>query len=217
MRMAVRLLITLVFSSIIYWFALRPWHSTWGATRHEIDAAFPGDTIAPVPSTEVTRAIAINAPPSTVWPWLAQIGQEKAGLYSYEWLENLIGCDIHNFYHIEPAWQDISVGDTVRMGPKGYPLFKVAEVIPNHALILQAADPATETLASASWAFILEEQSDGTTRLVVRSRNQYEPTVMNFVIWRVFTEPVQFIMEQKMLRTIKMLAESNPTAEPVAA
>lgn len=217
MRIVIRLFVVWVFFSIIYWFVLRPWHIHWGAESSEVDAALPGDNIAPAPSTEVTRAITINAPASAIWPWLLQIGQEKAGLYSYEWLENLIGCDIHNFYHVEPAWQDTKVGDTVRMGPKGYPLFKVAEVIPNHALILQAADPETEALAPASWAFILDEQPDGTTRLITRSRNQYEPTVLNFVIWRVFTEPVQFIMEQKMLRTIKTLVESNPAAEPVAA
>lgn len=217
MRAFIRLLINLVFTFAVYWFVFRPRQARWGATDDEVNAPLPGDDIAPSPTTQVTHAITISAPPSAVWPWLAQIGQEKAGLYSYEWLENLVGCDIHNVYEIVPEWQNIQVNDAVRLGPKGYPLFIVQEIVPNRALVLQAADPKTETLAPASWAFILNEQADGTTRLIVRSRNQFEPTIGSFILWRMITEPVSFVMEQKMLRTIKALVEQKPVLQPQAA
>lgn len=217
MRTIVRLLLNLVVSFGVYWFIFRPRQARWGADNDEVNAPLPGDDIAPEPTTQVTHAITINAPPSAVWPWLAQMGQEKAGLYSYEWLENLIGCNIHNTNAIVPEWQQTQVNDTVRMGPKGYPLFVVKEVVPNRALVLQAADPKTETPATSSWAFVLNAQADGTTRLVVRSRNQYEPSLGNFILWRMITEPLSFIMERKMLRRIKELTEQQQVLQPQPA
>jgi hypothetical protein len=212
----VRLLIVIVLVFALYWLVIRPWHARWGATDDEVNRSLPGDGIAPAPNAQVTRAITIEAPAVAIWPWLVQMGQEKAGLYSYEQLENLIGCDIHNSDHIVPAWQTIEIGDRVRMGPKGYPLFIVTEIVPDRALVMQAADPKTEAPATASWAFVLDEQPDGSTRLITRSRNQYEPTVPNFVLWRVVTEPLQFLMEQKMLRSIKTLVEQNGGQQPQA-
>lgn len=217
MRAIIRLLLNLVISFGVYWFVFRPRQARWGAEDDEVSAPLPGDDIAPEPTTQVTHAITINAPPSAVWPWLMQLGQEKAGLYSYEWLENLVGCNIHNVNEIRLEWQNTQINDRVRMGPKGYPLFVVKEIVPDRALVLQAADPKTEQLAPASWAFILNAQVNGTTRLVVRSRNQYEPSIGNFILWRMITEPLSFIMERKMLRRIKELTETKPVLQPQTA
>jgi len=190
----------------VYARVIQPWHVRWGATDDEVRMPMPGDEIAPSPNMASTRAISVEAPPEAVWQWLVQIGQGRGGLFSYDWLENLIGSDIHTLHEIRPELQHLAPGDEVRMGPEGYPFFRVVSVQPRQALVLQAADPKTGEPAPASWAFVLRPQ-DGGTRLVSRQRNQFEPTPASFLLWRVLTEPASFVMEQKMLRTLKALAE----------
>lgn len=205
--------ISLLFSPVI-----RGWYNRWGATDDEINAALPGDDLAPHVRLGYTRAITINAPAATVWKWLIQIGQGRGGLYSYEGLENLIGCDMHNAETIVPALQHLKAGDFVRLGPPGYPQYKVVEVCPTHRLILTGADPKTgETLdcsrplppvyTISNWVFVLKQCKDGSTRLIVRSRLDYNPTVMNDLLWHLM-EPINFVMERKMLLGIKQRAET---------
>jgi hypothetical protein len=154
-----------------------------------------------------TRAVSIEAPAGEIWPWLVQIGQGRGGMYSYEWLENLAGCDMHNAEEILPEHQDLEVGDVIRMGPEGYPFYTVEVIQAGRTLVLQAGDPQTQEPGPASWAFALHEQGDGTTRLISRQRSTYEPGVVNHVMWRVFVEPASFIMEHKMLRGLRERAE----------
>jgi hypothetical protein len=78
---------------------LRPWYNSWGVTEEEAARSLPGDELVPDPRLGYTRAITIQAPPERVWPWLIQIGQGRGGLYSYDGLENLVGCDIHSAEH----------------------------------------------------------------------------------------------------------------------
>jgi hypothetical protein len=170
----------------------------------------------PQPKQEATRAITIQAPVSDVWPWLVQLGQGRGGLYSYDWLENLIGCDIHNADRIMPEFQRLQVGDPVRLGPEGYPFYTVAAIEPERALILHAASPEISG-HNESWIFYLEPIDENSTRLIIRSRRKYEPTLANFVIWQVITEPAHFIMERKMLLGIKQRAEAAARWQPVAA
>jgi hypothetical protein len=75
----------------LYLLVVRPWHLRWGATDAEVRQPLPGDELVPESKLVATRAISIRAPASQVWPWLVQLGQGRAGLYSYEWLENLAG------------------------------------------------------------------------------------------------------------------------------
>lgn len=192
----------------VYARLVQPWHVRWGATDDEVRKALPGDEIALSPNMASTRAITIQASPQAVWQWLVQIGQGRGGLFSYDWLENLVGSDIHTVFEIRPELQRLAPGDKIRMGPEGYPFFLVTRVEPGQTLVLQAADPKTGAPAPASWSFVLWPQEGG-TRLLSRQRNQFEPTAANFVLWRVFTEPASFVMEQKMLRTLKALAEGR--------
>lgn len=97
----------------------------WCATTAEVGALMPGDEPVPHPRLGYTRAITINAPVEAVWPWLAQIGQGRGGLYSFDGLENVVRCDIHSLDRIEQEHQQLSVGDLVRMGPDGFPCFRV--------------------------------------------------------------------------------------------
>jgi hypothetical protein len=92
---------------------LHPWLMNWGSTREEQALVLPGDVEAP--SFYFTRAITIDTPPAAVWPWLMQIGQDRAGFYSNDYLENLTGADIHNADVIRPEWRTRAVGDRVRM------------------------------------------------------------------------------------------------------
>jgi hypothetical protein len=193
---------------LVYRFALLPWHLRWGATEIEARAAMPGDELVPGSNMSSTRAITIRASAAEVWPWLVQLGQGRGGMYSYEWLENLAGCDIHNADRILPEFQNLKVGDLIHMGPEGYPFYSVVHVEPNRALVLRPHDPKTKEPGPAAWSFLLTEQGDGTTRLISRQQMVYEPSVANFIGWKVITEPLTFIMEQKMLRTLKAMAES---------
>ncbi len=184
---------------------LRPWYRGWGASKAERERALPGDYLLPQPRLCSTRAITIAASAREVWPWLIQIGQGRGGFYSYEVLENLIGLDIHNADSVIPRLQNIEVGDLIRLGPDGYPYYEVVAIEPHRALVLHAGDGNTQS----TWAFQIEDQGDGACRLIVRDRTSYEPKVGNFVIWRLLTDPIHFVMERKMLLGIKARVERS--------
>ena len=184
----------------------RGWYSGWGSTPEERQRPLPGDDIVPQPRLAATRAITIRAPASAVWPWLAQMGQGRGGLYSYEKLENLARCDMHNADTIHPEWQSPAVGDKVRFGPEPYPFQYVRAIDAGRTLVLGSTPGETKT--PASWVFHLEP-IDGGTRLIVRSRNGYEPGAMNTLIWRGITDPMYFVMERRMLIGIRDRAEAQ--------
>ena len=184
----------------------RPWYSKWGATPEEVKMTLPGDEFVPSPVLVSTRAITIQAPASAVWPWLVQMGQGRGGLYSYERLENLVGCDMYNADRIIPEHQHLEVGDKIRLVPEGRePYFLVSAIQPGKAIILIGDDPST------TWAFVLEPIDDKTTRLIIRWRQDYEPTLGNVIGWRLVTDPITFVMERKLLQGIKLRVESSTT------
>lgn len=190
------------------WF--RPWHLRWGATDSEQVRPLPGDDVVTRPRQQATRALTIQATADDIWPWLVQIGQGRGGFYSYDWLENLIGCDIHNADRILPECQRIQIGDRIRLGPEGYPFYTVATVEPGRALVLQAGDPTTGTAPiDETWAFVLEPVTEHATRLIARNRRDYPSSPGNWLVWQVLTEPAHFIMERKMLLGMKQRAEAG--------
>ena len=184
----------------------RSWYSKWGSTTAEMQMTLPGDEFVPNPVLESTRAITILATASAIWPWLVQMGQGRGGLYSYERLENLVGCDMHNTDRIIPEYQELAVGDKVRLVPEGRELyFNVVSIEQGQAIVLGGDDPPT------TWGFILEPEDDNSTRLIVRWRQGYEPTLGNTIMWRYITDPITFVMERKMLHGIKLRAENTVT------
>ena len=193
-------------TAALYGIAVRPWQRRWGATRAEAYRPLPGDALVPLPDYETTRAITIGASAESVWPWLVQLGQGRGGFYSYDWLENAFGLNIHSSDHIEPDWQTVELGDPVRMAPPdrfdGTARMEVALIEPNRALVLRSPAEAPPEQA-ASWAFVLAPIDDATTRLLVRLRLR-APLPM-----RVLLDPAHFIMERKMLRGIKQRAEQQ--------
>lgn len=184
----------------------RPWYARWGSTPDEQQRPLPGDEIVAEPRLVSTRAITINAPPECVWPWLAQMGQGRGGLYSYQRLENLARCDIHNADAIHKEWQHPAVDDKVRFGPEPYPFHVIRAIDPGRALVL--GSPPGEQLLPSSWVFYLQPVADGRTRLIVRYRSRYEPGFGNTLIWRVITDPLFFVMERRMLMGIRDRAEA---------
>ncbi|MCL4559092.1 MAG: SRPBCC family protein [Chloroflexi bacterium] len=195
--------VVLVFLAIK--FVIRPLYAKWGATQTELEAALPGDTLLPEPGAIQTNAITIRAPAEQIWPWLAQMGQEKGGLYSIEWLENLVGCDMHNADRIHPEWQEVKPGDLVRMMPKTQPNpppYIVAEVLLNQALILGHHTP-DEAAWNDTWAFVLQPVDAQTTRLVIRTRTNNVGG-----IWDVF-DAMAFVMQHAMMDGIKERAEGS--------
>ncbi|MGZ4154085.1 MAG: hypothetical protein ACXVQ0_06370 [Actinomycetota bacterium] len=192
---------------------LRQWSRRWGATCAEVGAALPGDEIVERPRITSTRAIDIEADPEDVWPWLAQFGQGRGGLYSYQRIENLLGCRIENADRVIPEMQDVRAGDEVRLVPPDYRTdlsFEVAVAEPNRALVLRGKGTREEAFAQGmafpSWAFVIEPVAAGHVRLLARWRSDYEPKPGPFLTWRS-VEPVHFVMERRMLKGIKRRAE----------
>lgn len=177
----------------------------WGATRTEVDSALPGDDLIVHPGLCATRAITIRADAAAVWPWVAQLGQGRGGFYSYDALENLIGCNIHSADVIVPEWQSIAVGDEIRLHPDSG--LEVALVDPGRAFVLRGGVPkgTTPPPYDFTWAFVVHDAPGGNARLLVRERYGYVKDWAPLLV-----EPVSlisFLMSRRMLLGIKARAE----------
>ena len=177
----------------------------WGATDQEVGDSLPGDDLIPNADMIATRAITIRAEADHVWPWIAQLGQGRGGFYSYDLLENLVGCNIHSSDRILPEWQDIKVGDEIRLAPQVG--LVVAFVEQGRSLVLRGGIPIGKRAApyDFTWAFTLHEEADETTRLLVRERYAYTRAWARLIVEP--TELLSFVMSQKMLRGIRDRAE----------
>jgi hypothetical protein len=177
----------------------------WGTTDEEVSLALPGDELVPHADLTATRAVTVGAAGDAVWPWIAQLGQGRGGFYSYDFLENLTGCDIHSADRIVPEWQSVDVGDAVHLHPEVS--LSVAVVEPGRALVLRGGVPMGRTPApyDFTWAFVVRDQADGSTRLLVRERYGYSRRWAALLVEPA--EVVSFVMSQRMLRGIKGRAE----------
>ena len=188
-----------------------PWHRFWGSTPEELAMDLPGDEPLDGPPTYwIQHAVSIDAPPDVVWPWLAQLGTDKGGFYSYAWLERLFGLDVRNASRIVEEWQDVETGGFVMATPPGYLWFDeplgwtLGLVEPNRVMVLEL------------WgAFVLEPihpTARGGTRLIVRTRSGGPPNLLGLAMsWFNLTvfEPAHFIMERQMLLGVKRRAEGT--------
>lgn len=179
----------------------------FGAAPEETHAALPGDDLVPAADLVATRAISIDAPPAAVWPWIAQLGQGRGGFYSYDALENLVGCEIHSADHVVAQWQDVEVGDEMALAPEV--ALTVVVVQPGEVFVVQGGVPAVVGSAPPfdfTWAFVLRPLPGARTRLVVRERYAYRTAWAGCLV-----EPVSwvsFVMTEKMLRGIRDRAEA---------
>jgi len=188
----------------------RRWQLRWGATDQEVDGALPGDGLIASPHLTATRAITVRTSADRVWPWIAQLGQGRAGFYSYDFLENLVGCEIHSSDRIVPEWQRRQVGDEVKLHPEV--ALGVAVLEPGRSLVLRGGVPMGRTPPpyDFTWAFVLRAGPDEATRLLVRERYRYTRPWAPLLVESV--EVFSFIMTQKMLRGIRDRARRTPAA-----
>ena len=195
-----------------YFVWARPKHRQWGATDEEATRHLPGDDLLPDAGSSATHAITILAPPSEVWPWIAQLGQDKGGFYSYTLLENAMGMHVHNAHEVHPGWQELKRGDTILFHPS-FPAAPIRLLKRERYLVI---GPDLETPKGSTWAFVLQNVGDGRTRFIVRLRTQEHPG-LGRIGDLLIVEPAHFVMERKMMLTIKKLAESRFRASSLAA
>ena len=220
MKRSTALLAGAVAGAIGYVAFARPRHLKWGSTWRERSRVWAGDEFMPEPLTQSTRVITIHAPAERVWPWVAQIGQDRGGFYSYTSLENLVGAEMKNAEEIHPEWQHRNIGDKLWLGTPskfdGKAHLIVARWIPGRLMVLvappdwdriTAGKPADHTV----WSFIVEPLSPKSCRLIARSLGGPAETttgkLANFMFW----EPAHFIMERGMLLGIKSRVEAGPS------
>jgi len=175
---------------------VRTWVLTWGATVEEARAALPGDDLLADADGVATRAITVAAPASAVWPWIAQMGPApRGGAYTYDWIENLLGLDMHSSDTVLAEFQHPQPGDAIGYGA--------------NTLIVAIADPE-RCLAWRSrdgnwvWSFVLQPDGLG-TRLI--SRNRFRLPSRAARLGMLAMEPASLVMERKMLRGIKRRAQ----------
>jgi hypothetical protein len=178
---------------------------TWGATEAEAASRLPGDELLPEADGVATRAISVAAPPASVWPWLAQLGPApRGGAYTYDWIENLLGLNMHSSDRVLPEFQHPQVGDTIGLGQN---TMRLERVEPNRALVWRSTD------GNWVWSFVISEQ-EGETRLISRNRFSLPSLVGRLAMLPM--EPASLVMERKMLVGIKQRAETLPTDAEVS-
>jgi len=182
---------------------LRPWRR-WGATDAEVSRVLPGDEFVPHPKGGFTQAITIHSPRLRVWPWVAQIGQGRGGFYSYDFLENLIGCNIHSANEIVPAYQHGEKSEGLRLHPEMMPV-PFAKIEPGRTLLFGGKWYQN---MPTSWVLVVDEVNESTTRLIVRWIFDFEPGLGNLLRYKAFIEPISLVMGRKMLLGIKKRAEA---------
>ncbi len=191
-------------AGVLYCVRLRRPVLTWGASESEATSRLPGDELLEDADGVSTRAIDIHAPASAVWPWLAQIGPApRGGAYTYDWIENLLGLNMHSVETVLPEFQDPEVGETIALGSSR---MRLARVEPDHVLAWRSED------GNWAWSFVLAEHN-GTTRLI--SRNRFRLPSLGARIAMLPMEPGSLVMERKMLLGIKERAERLGGPAPV--
>ncbi len=185
---------------VFYFVWLREPLLTWGATDAEAASTLPGDELLSDSDGSSTRAITIEAPPSAVWPWLAQMGPSpRGGVYTYDWIENLLGLDIHSVDHVMPEYQHPEEGDEIALGSN---TMRIELVGPGQTFAFRSGD------GNWLWSFNLIPDGDS-TRLI--SRNRFRLPTLGAKIGILPMEPGSLIMERKMLLGIKERAEALVT------
>ena len=202
-----------------YIIGVRPRLRRWGATYEEVESAYPGADLVPDSTRGATMATTINAPPSAVWPWLVQMGCDRAGWYSWDRLDN---GGAPSATELHPEWQRIAVGDRLLSTQNGKTWFVVAALEPERFLALRASydllgrpfDPSGHRpshFTDSVWCFLLNELPDGGTRLVVSGYATAAPKLLQAVQDFLFWEPAHWIMQTRQFAVLKRRVETQPS------
>lgn len=198
-----------------YALVVRPRMLRSGATEEEVRAEYPGADLVPGGKRGATMAVTIDAPPSAVWPWLVQMGCDRAGWYSWDRLDN---AGVPSTERIHPEWQDVSAGDRMTSTPSGVTWFEVAAIEQERFLALRAPidlhggrpfdtkGVRPRLYNDSVWCFQLNELG-GRTRLVVSGYAAQHPrallAIMDFLLW----EPAHWVMQRRQFVNLKRRAE----------
>lgn len=151
-------------ATVAYILVLRPWQLSWGATEAEVSRSLPGDAIVASPTFDATRAVTVRARPEEIWPWIVQMGHERAGFYSYDWFDNGARPSAER---IIPRLQGLEVGDRVPISSLVH--FTVEASEPPRHMVWTSSDTPT----SGTWVWSLEPIDEHSTRLITRMRGSY--------------------------------------------
>ncbi len=187
---------------VLYWFPIRRWMGRWGVGPSDLVRVMAGDTLIVDPTYSGTMAVIVDARPEDIWPWLVQMGYQRGGLYSYDWLDRLFGyLDRPSATRILPEYQQLVVGDHIPVG-RG-PSWPVAALEANRALVLDMRNmPGLDWV----WQFGLYPVDDRRTQLVSRSRVRARTVWARLVTYAI--EPAGFLMTRRMLLGVKERAEA---------
>ena len=192
---------------------LRPQRSRWGLESDVAARALPGDELVPDPRWQWTHGIEIDAPAEAAWPWVAQIGADKAGFYSYQWLENITGCNLQNAETVHDPWE-VRQGEALVLHPRMPPL-PVEIVAPGSHFVAHASpEPGTDLdhdhWADVSWLFLVEELGPERSRVISRFRcATSDDLATRLQLGPALIEPIGFAMDRQMLRGIKERVEQH--------
>jgi hypothetical protein len=192
-----------------------PWYRNWGATVEETQWTLPGDEIVEAPGAQTTRAITIAAPITRVWAWLAQVGQDRGGFYSFDLLENLVGAEMPTTDVLRPEWQRWEIDDRLWMYPSGKAggvgFATLRTLVPGRALAFATFRPGftAPSRIEGSWAFVLQPIDADHTRLIIRERTTPAKSAGLRGFERVIFSPMHFVMERRMMLGLQALAEGR--------
>jgi hypothetical protein len=195
---------------------LRPLRNHWGLDQKTAARAYPGDDLVSDPTWGWTHAIEIAASGAIVWPWVAQIGADRGGFYSYQWLENIAGCQLRNAEAVHPEWR-LSKGDGLLLHPKMPPLEIVEMREGSYFIAHGRADKSKPTWVEATWLFLVEPMGESTCRVISRYRVHMSSDLSTRIAFGpMLVEPIGFAMDRRMLIGIKERVERRPDREPRA-
>lgn len=205
-----RRILLLLAIAAVYWIPVRRWFSRWGTTPEERTRVMAGDAFIAHPTHVTTHAVTVDAAPEDIWPWLVQMGTGRGGLYSYDWLDRVFGfLDRPSADRILPEFQNLSIGDTIFLGPRE--TLTVAKLDPLRALALSYNAHGIEWV----WQFGLYPVEKTRTRLITRGSERVPRTFGGWIMMRVM-EPAAFVMTRRMLLGVKARAEElHRTPRPV--
>lgn len=202
--------------ALVYTVSVRPRMLTWGATEDELAEHYPGDEIIPEPTGCSTMATTLPASPESVWRWLVQMGGDRGGWYSRDWLDN---NGKPSADRIMPEWQHLDEGQQVMRAsaPGREPgSFTVETLDPGRTLVLRSTyglftgrdfDPRAGQLPTpwvdGIWGFHLRPVPGGGTRLVARSRSRAGPSVITRPFAVLVGEPMHFAMQTRQFRNLR--------------
>lgn len=191
--------------AVFYLAIFRPWQLRWGATDEEVERAMPGDDIVDNPSFNATRAVTINAPAENIYPWIVQMGVNRAGWYSYDLLDNLARPSAEV---ILPEYQNIQVGDLIPMSPDGKQGIWVKDFRNAEWMLWW------DQIGDNSWVWVIYPEGESCSRLVTRVRVKYR-WLSPAILFNLIIEFFDILMMHKCMLGIKRRAEALSLSKPL--